>query len=119
MTELTPLSEVQRLSRIVDELREAGDKLAEWERKAVRAREAYTVAFNLAYLAAVGPIPERKAQAENATHEERLRAEGSEAEVRIWTWAARTSVCFASKRTSHEATIQPRRTGGFVSGRRR
>ena len=84
MTELTPLSEVQRLSRIVDELREAGDKLAEWERKAVRAREAYTVAFNLAYLAAVGPIPERKAQAENATHEERLRAEGSEAEVRIW-----------------------------------
>lgn len=84
MTDVTTISAVQEMNKISREMDFAWDKLAEWERKAVDARETYTVAFNTAYLRAEGSIPERKALAENATHTERYAAEGAEAEVRIW-----------------------------------
>lgn len=84
MTDVTTISAVQEMNRISRDMDFAWDKMAEWERKAVEARETYTVAFNTAYLSADGSIPERKAIAENATHTERYLAETAEAEVRIW-----------------------------------
>lgn len=84
MNDVTTISAVQEMNKISREMDFAWDKLAEWERKAVDARETYTVAYNTEYLKAEGSIPERKALAENATHTERYAAEGAEAEVRIW-----------------------------------
>lgn len=81
---VTPLEGIRLLTQISRDLDYAGDQLADWERKAVKARETYTVAYNVAYLAAEGPIPERKAIAENNTHNERMAAESADAEVRIW-----------------------------------
>lgn len=84
VSDVTIHSALAALDQISRDLDRAGDVLAEWERKAVKAREDYTLAYNTAYLRSTGPIPERKALAENNTHAERFAAEATEAEVRIW-----------------------------------
>lgn len=81
---VTTLTAVQEMNKVSRDMEYAWDQLAHWERKAVEDCEKYTVAYNTAYLAAEGSIPERKALAENATHTERYMAEVAQAEVRIW-----------------------------------
>ena len=84
MTDVTTVSAVQAMNRISREMDTAWEQLAFWERKAVETRQDYTVAYNMAYLASEGSIPERKAISEGKTDAERLAAEHAEAEVRIW-----------------------------------
>lgn len=84
MNDVTPLSAIQSLTQISRELDHASENLAEWERKAVRAREDFTLAFATQYLAAEGSVETRKAIATRNTHAERFAAEAAEAEVRIW-----------------------------------
>jgi hypothetical protein len=65
----------QALSLLVTQIEAA-------ERKAVNAREDYTLALSKAFLRAEGPMDVRKHQSIVDTHGERLAAETAEAEVR-------------------------------------
>lgn len=71
--------QLARLSRQLDDLvRQVGEA----ERRAVNAREDYTLALSQAFLKAEGPMDVRKHSSIESTHVQRLAAELAEAEVR-------------------------------------
>jgi hypothetical protein len=80
--DITPLSVLQDLNKVSRDLDFMGDKLYEADRAAVQSREDYILAYNLAYLAAAGSIPQREATALVKTHTQRLAAEVADLEVR-------------------------------------
>lgn len=85
MSEVTPISAIKQLGAISNDLRSATEELVVADRAAVDAREAYTLAFAKALIAAEGPNAEhRKAVATLATHTERYAAEIADANVRDW-----------------------------------
>lgn len=80
------------LSMLSRELANAARELATNERKAVEAKEAFTVAYARAFLATEGvgkagrptPVATREATAQLATHDERLAADLAEAHLRAF-----------------------------------
>lgn len=84
MSETTPLSAIRRLTAISNDMRVAGEELKVADRAAVDAREAYTLAYNKAFVRAEGSMELRKALATVATHVERYAAEVADANVRDW-----------------------------------
>jgi hypothetical protein len=83
MSEITPNGAVLELAKLSRTLDEAGYRLHDAERKAVRNRHEFTVAQAKAFLCAEGSIQARTAQATVDTAEQRVGAELAEAEVRI------------------------------------
>ena len=83
MTEINPNSAVLELAKLSRTLDEAGYRLHDAERKAVKNRHEFTVAAAKAFLCAEGSIQARQAQATVDTAEARVGAELAEAEVRI------------------------------------
>jgi len=83
MTDITPNSVVMELIRLSRQLDEAGYRLHDAERKAVKNRHEFTVAQAKSFLVAEGSIQARQAQATIDTADLRVGAELAEAEVRI------------------------------------
>lgn len=95
MADLTPNSVVMGLLDLSRQLDKLTEGLGELDREAVLAREDYVMAHAKAFLSAEGPMDLRKYQAIEATHAERLRAEGAEAAVRQrkeQIWAIKTRI---------------------------
>lgn len=83
MTDITPTTAVLELTRLSRQLDEAGFKIRNAEKDAVRKRHEFTVEFQKAFLMAEGSIQARQAQATLDTAQLRVEAELAEAEVRI------------------------------------
>jgi hypothetical protein len=83
MSDITPNGAVLELAKLSRTLDEAGYRLHDAERKAVKSRHEFTVAQAKAFLTAEGSIQARTAQATVQTAAERVGAEMAEAEVRI------------------------------------
>ena len=83
MSDITPNDAVLELAKLSRTLDQAGYRLHDAERKAVRNRHEFTVAQAKAFLTAEGSIQARTAQATVDTAEARVGAELAEAEVRI------------------------------------
>jgi hypothetical protein len=71
-----------QLARYSREMHDMARKLAEADRDAVDKREAFTMAYALAYIKAEGTILVRKHKATMETHTERYAAEVADSEVR-------------------------------------
>lgn len=84
MSDITPVSAVQELSQVYQQLEWVAKRHAESERRAVLAEHEYTVAKAKAYLRASGTVPEREAAVTIETENLRLEAKKAEADVRIY-----------------------------------
>jgi hypothetical protein len=83
MSDITPNGAVVELAKLSRTLDDAGFRLHDAERKAVRSRHDFTLAQSKAFMTAEGSIQARTAQATVETAEARVGAELAEAEVRI------------------------------------
>ncbi len=81
---VTPLEAVKNLGNISRDIDVAADQLRDADRKSVDASEAFTMAYNKAFVAAEGSVEMRKSLATLATHTERYTAAVAEANVRDW-----------------------------------
>jgi hypothetical protein len=86
-TQLKIIERLQECSRLLDA---AQPDLAEFDEAAVRAKQAYEVAYARAYLKAEGSIEARKAEAVIVTAGEALEAELCAAKVRACRERIRT-----------------------------
>ena len=82
MADLSLNQVASRLVNLDREMAALTKALGELDAEAVTAREAFTLAFAKAFLAAEGPMDIRKYLATEQTHAERLAAEAAEASVR-------------------------------------
>lgn len=80
--QLTANDVAAQLAALSRDLSKLVDDLEEQEKKAVNAREDYTLALSQAFLRAEGPMDLRKHQSIVDTHTQRLAAETAEALVR-------------------------------------
>jgi hypothetical protein len=78
MNELTPTSVAAQLAKLARELDDLVAAMDDAERRAVEAREGYTMAYAGAFLAAEGSMDIRRHRATVDTHGERLAAETAE-----------------------------------------
>lgn len=84
MTDMTPLKAVQLMAQTGRDLDHVADELRDADRQAVDAREAFTLAYNKAFVTETGSVEQRKALATIATHTERYAADVADAQVRDW-----------------------------------